>query len=53
VTIGGEPVSVEIDGSFQKTVQLTREGSGVVEIVATDAAGNEERRRQQVFVESL
>lgn len=53
VTISGEPVSVEIDGSFQKTIQLTREGSGVVEIVATDAAGNEERRRQQVFVESL
>lgn len=53
VTIGGEAVSVEVDGSFKKTIQLKPEGSGFVEIIATDAAGNEERKRTPVFVDSL
>ncbi|NJL27335.1 MAG: hypothetical protein HC897_05310 [Thermoanaerobaculia bacterium] len=53
VTVGGEPVSVEVDGSFKKTIQLTREGSDFVDFVATDAAGNEERQRKTVYVDTL
>jgi len=53
VTIDGEEVAVDFDGTFKKTVQLTREGRGVVEIVAIDPAGNQSKESQQVFVDAL
>ncbi len=51
VTINGEPVSAQADGSFSKTVELKQEGWNFIEVVATDAWGNASRKRQRVFVE--
>jgi hypothetical protein len=53
VEVDGEPVAVQADGSFIKTIQLGKEGWSFVEIRARDAQGNETVRRHRVFVESL
>lgn len=53
VGVNGEPVAVDVEGGFRKTVQLGREGWNVLEIRASDAWGNEATRRKRVFVESL
>lgn len=53
VQINGETVVVQSDGTFTKTVQLTQEGWGVIEVRASDAWSNESVRRQRVFVELL
>jgi glucodextranase-like protein/FecR-like protein len=53
VTVNSEPADVEIDGSFKKTVTLSREGSAVIVVKAVDAAGNETVKQVKVFVESL
>jgi hypothetical protein len=52
VLINGEPVKVEADGSFTKTVQLTKEGRSIIELRARDAAGNEAVLKRPVFVEN-
>ncbi|HEX7182363.1 MAG TPA: hypothetical protein VF756_11005 [Thermoanaerobaculia bacterium] len=52
VEINGEPVKAEADGSFTKTVQLTKEGWSFIEIRARDGADNETVRRHRVFVEN-
>src|SRR5262249_48200136 len=41
VTVNSEPADVEQDGSFKKTVTLSREGSAVIVVKSVDAAGNE------------
>jgi hypothetical protein len=51
IEINGEQVSVGVDGSFTKTVQLTKEGWSFIEIRASDRWGNETLRRRRVFVE--
>ncbi len=53
VTINGESVSLRRDGSFSKTVQMTQEGWGFVEIKAVDAWDNEAVRRVQVFIDAF
>jgi hypothetical protein len=53
VLINGEPVVVQADGGFTKTVQLSQQGWGTIEVRATDAWGNESVRRQRVHVELL
>jgi hypothetical protein len=53
VWINEEPVTVEADGAFTKTIQLAQSGWAFLEIKAADAAGNEATRRNRVFVESL
>lgn len=53
VTINGESVSLRRDGSFSKTVQMTQEGWGFVEIKATDAWDNEAVQRVQVFIDAF
>lgn len=53
VRINDEVVVVQADGSFTKTVQLSQQGWGVIEVRATDAWGNEAVRRQRVYVELL
>ena len=53
VEVNREPVVVEADGSFTKTVQLTQEGWSIVEIRSRDVSGNEAVRRRRVFVETL
>jgi hypothetical protein len=52
IEVNGEAVKVGVDGSFQKTVQFTKEGWSFIEIRARDASGNETVRRHRVFVES-
>ena len=51
IEIDGEQVSVGVDGSFTKTVQLSKEGWSFIEIRAHDRWGNETLRRRRVFVE--
>ncbi len=51
VTVNGEPVDVAGDGTFKKTVALTREGWNTIVIRATDPAGNTTEDRKQVYVE--
>ncbi len=53
VTLNGEPVTVEADGSFTKTFQARQDGWSFVQIKAHDAWGNETVRRRRVYVESL
>lgn len=53
VDVDGEPVQVEADGTFTKTVQITQEGWSTIEIRARDAAGNETVANPRVFVEIL
>ncbi len=49
--VNGEPVTVQSDGSFTKTVQLAEEGWSFLSIRARDLAGNVTERRPRVFVE--
>ena len=53
VEINGEPVQVAADGSFTKTIQITKEGWSFVEVRARDAEGNESLLNPRVFVEIL
>lgn len=53
VLVNGEAVTVEADGSFTKTVQVSSEGWSFVEVRARNAQGKETVRRHRVFVESL
>jgi hypothetical protein len=50
VEVNGEQVKVGPDGTFTKTVQLTREGLSFIEIRAHDGWGNATVRRLRVFV---
>jgi cbb3-type cytochrome oxidase subunit 3 len=52
VEVNGEQVKTGVDGSFNKAVQLTKEGWNIIEIRARDAWGNETVRRNRVFVEN-
>ena len=52
IEINGEQVKIEADGSFTKTVQLSKDGWSFIEIRARDASGNETLRRHRVFVEN-
>ncbi len=52
IEVNGEQVKTTIDGSFNKPVQLTKEGWNIIEIRARDAWGNETVRRHRVFVEN-
>jgi len=51
--INGEAVAVAQNGTFTKTVLVSREGWSVLEVVAADPAGNVATLRQRVFVETL
>ncbi len=51
VTINGESVELDGDGTFRKAVEVTREGVSELVVIATDAAGNQTKRTQRVFVE--
>jgi len=53
VRVDDEQALVGLDGAFDKTIQIKREGWATVEIVATDAAGNETRKRGRVHIEGF
>jgi hypothetical protein len=52
IEINSEQVKTEADGSFTKTVQLSKDGWSFIEIRARDASGNVTLRRHRVFVEN-
>jgi cbb3-type cytochrome oxidase subunit 3 len=52
VEVNGEPVKTNSDGSFTKTVQLTKEGWNIIEVRARNTWGTETVRRHRVFVEN-
>lgn len=52
VEVNGEQVKTNSDGSFTKTVQLTKEGPNIIEVRARNTGGAETVRRKRVFVET-
>ena len=52
VEVNEEPVKVETDGSFTKTVSFTREGWASIDVRALDAWGNAAAASRPVYVES-
>ena len=53
VTINDEPVSVQVDGSFSKTVQMSQAGFAFIRIVATDAWDNPTELKRRVYVDAF
>ncbi|MEM6454041.1 MAG: FecR domain-containing protein [Acidobacteriota bacterium] len=51
VVINGEAATVNLDGTFEKTVQMDTTGWVELEIIATDIAGNRTQEEQRVFVD--
>lgn len=52
IEINGEQVKLSADGTFTKTVQLSKEGWNIIEVRARDVSANETVRRHRVFVEN-
>jgi hypothetical protein len=53
VSVNDDPVTVQADGAFTKTIQLAASGWAFLEVKAVDASGNQATHRTRVFVESL
>ncbi len=53
LSINGEPVQVEVDGDFSKTVQFTTPGWSFIEVRARDGGGTEAVVTRRVHVEIL
>ena len=53
VKINDEPVSVELNGSFSKTIQMTQVGFAFITIVATDAWNNPNEVKRRVFIDAF
>ena len=51
VTVNGEPAESDPSGSFRKVISFTREGLNTVEVRATDGAGNQTVRRENVVIQ--
>jgi hypothetical protein len=52
LTVNGEAVEVQPDGSFSKTIQVSQEGFSFVEVEAVDARGNQASEQRRVFFDS-
>ena len=53
VTINDEPVSVQLNGSFSKTIQMTKLGPAFIKIVASDAWNNSTEVKRRVFIDAF
>jgi Glucodextranase, domain B len=53
VTINGEPVSVQLSGYFNKTIQMKEAGRKFITAVATDAWGNSTEEKRRVFIDAF
>ncbi|MCH9650911.1 MAG: FecR domain-containing protein [Deltaproteobacteria bacterium] len=53
VTVRSEPVTVEANGEFAKTLQVYDNGWSFVEVRAKDAYGNVTKRRLRLYVDNL
>lgn len=52
LSLNGQEVEVDADGSFNGTLQADEEGFVFITAVATDEAGNASREQRRVFVDS-
>ncbi len=53
VSINEEPVSVQLNGTFSKTIQMTQVGFAFITIVATDAWDNSRELQRRVFIDAF
>jgi hypothetical protein len=53
VKINGEPVLVQVDGAFNKTIQVSQVGFAFIRVVATDAWNNPTEIKRRVFIDSF
>ncbi len=53
VAINDERASVELNGSFSKTIQMTQVGFAFITIVATDAWDNKNEVKKRVFIDAF
>ncbi len=53
VKINDEPVSVQLNGSFSKTIQMTQVGFAFITVVATDAWNNSNEVKRRVFIDAF
>ncbi len=53
VRINDELVSVELDGTFSKTIQMTQVGFAFITVVATDAWNNSKEIKRRVFIDAF
>jgi len=53
VSINQEPVSVDLNGTFSKTIQMTQVGFAFITIVATDAWDNTSEVKKRVFIDAF
>ena len=53
VLINNEPASVQLDGSFSKTIQMTQVGFAFITVVATDAWNNSNEVKRRVFIDAF
>lgn len=53
VRINEEPVVVQFNGAFSKTIQMTQAGYAFLRIVATDAWDNSAEVKRRVFIDSF
>ncbi len=52
VSINGEPVEVDLDGSFNKAIQMNRVGWSTLEVRAVDSDGNPKVLSRKVLIEA-
>ncbi len=53
VSMNGEQVSVQLNGTFSKTIQMTQVGFAFITIVATDAWDNSTELQRRVFIDAF
>jgi hypothetical protein len=53
LTVEGQSIDVDDDGTFTAVVRMKHEGKNDLEIVAQDTSGNETRMHKSVFVEAF
>ena len=51
VTVNGEPAEIDATGTFRKVISFNKEGLNTVEVRATDGAGNQTVRRENVIIQ--
>lgn len=51
VTVNGEPAETDATGTFRKVISFNKEGLNTVEVRATDGAGNQTVRRENVVIQ--
>lgn len=52
VTVNGEGADTDVSGNFKKTISITQEGLNTVVVKATDGAGNETLRKENVLIQN-